>query len=387
MLHNNIVLQVFRNIHPVGQGAFYSETLHVPGSTEDKYIVYDCGTSSKRGRLNDEISGALPDGKGIDVLFISHFHEDHINGIKNLAKNHRIKYVVLPQIDGYEWFFVVNNYLNSGNDSGMPDTDFLDDLRGALKESKIIQVSPAAGDMSPVSEQSMPFDSAGPIFDGGSPLRLDNKLWHYVAVNPLSKDKLESLRKEIETLTYGGKPVNVADLRKPEFLIALSSELRDRYEKVFKGGNEYSMCVLSEAENRYKFEFYSHLYHIRENAAYGECWGYRHSKDGALYTGDADFLNTNALKRIHERLGEHGQRILLLQLPHHGSIHNFNVDLLNWAGSHLISFACYGKKNSFHHPSSVVMGTAGTYGVSIGMDETESHALCLRTDIVGTEEK
>ena len=149
----------------------------------------------------------------------------------------------------------------------MPDTDFLDDLRGALKESKIIQVSPAAGDMSPVSEQSMPFDSAGPIFDGGSPLRLDNKLWHYVAVNPLSKDKLESLRKEIETLTYGGKPVNVADLHKPEILIALSSELRDRYEKVFKGGNEYSMCVLSEAENRYKFEFYSHLYHIRENAA------------------------------------------------------------------------------------------------------------------------
>ena len=39
----NMELQVVRSIHPVGQGAFYTETLHRPGMNDDKHIVYDCG--------------------------------------------------------------------------------------------------------------------------------------------------------------------------------------------------------------------------------------------------------------------------------------------------------------------------------------------------------
>jgi hypothetical protein len=47
----DIILQVIRNIHPVGQGAFYTETLHRPGCNDDKHIVYDCGAMPYRERV------------------------------------------------------------------------------------------------------------------------------------------------------------------------------------------------------------------------------------------------------------------------------------------------------------------------------------------------
>lgn len=47
----DIILQVIRNIHPVGQGAFYTETLHMPGCNDDKHIVYDCGVIPYRERV------------------------------------------------------------------------------------------------------------------------------------------------------------------------------------------------------------------------------------------------------------------------------------------------------------------------------------------------
>ena len=61
-----------RTIHTVGQGAFYSEIF----SARKKKLfttVYDCG-SNDREYLNTNIEkfGAA------DLVFISHFHNDHI---------------------------------------------------------------------------------------------------------------------------------------------------------------------------------------------------------------------------------------------------------------------------------------------------------------------
>ena len=92
-------LQVVRTIHPVGQGAFYSETLHRPGLNDDKHIVYDCGVLPMSSRLAEEINNFLPTGSTIDIMFISHFHADHVNGLKLLAEKYKIKNLVLPQID------------------------------------------------------------------------------------------------------------------------------------------------------------------------------------------------------------------------------------------------------------------------------------------------
>lgn len=49
---SNMELQVVRSIHSVGQGAFYTETLHRPGMNDDKHIVYDCGANVLTERID-----------------------------------------------------------------------------------------------------------------------------------------------------------------------------------------------------------------------------------------------------------------------------------------------------------------------------------------------
>ena len=79
-------MKLIRTFHPIGQGAFYSER-HIFTTTEFT-VVYDCGSSTIKGKkLETKINSSFPENQIIDILFISHFHADHINGIEYL-KNH-----------------------------------------------------------------------------------------------------------------------------------------------------------------------------------------------------------------------------------------------------------------------------------------------------------
>ena len=89
-------------------------------------------------RLKEEIENFLPKDSTIDVLFISHFHADHVNGIKLLAEKYKIKYVVLPQINDYEWLYIIENYLTTG----IADVNVVSNVQASIGEARIIQVAP-----------------------------------------------------------------------------------------------------------------------------------------------------------------------------------------------------------------------------------------------------
>ena len=104
---------VTRTIQPVGQGGFYTEIFEIPnqkGEISTHCVVYDCG-SATRAEPKKTIESALFDDKDldIDILFISHFDDDHVNGLAELSKKHRIKRIVIPQIHGYEWFYILED--------------------------------------------------------------------------------------------------------------------------------------------------------------------------------------------------------------------------------------------------------------------------------------
>ena len=62
-------------------------------------VVYDCGTISGLSVLKAVIERTFEHGEVIDALFLSHLHEDHINGLPILAKRCQIKRVYLPMMD------------------------------------------------------------------------------------------------------------------------------------------------------------------------------------------------------------------------------------------------------------------------------------------------
>ncbi|HDA9568070.1 TPA: MBL fold metallo-hydrolase, partial [Listeria innocua] len=83
--------------YPVGQGFFYA------GKIRDYNIVYDCGTKNNVAFINRFIEIYKKEfncsGK-IDMLIISHFHKDHISGLKELIggkkPNFKVGKLVIP---------------------------------------------------------------------------------------------------------------------------------------------------------------------------------------------------------------------------------------------------------------------------------------------------
>lgn len=372
-------LQVVRTIHPVGQGAFYTETLHRPGMRDDKHVVYDCGVLPFSNRLVEEVGNFLPKNSTIDILFISHFHADHVNGLKLLSKSYKIKHVVLPQIDDYEWFYIIENYLTVGN----VDVGIITDVRSTFGEATIIQVAPRVENGEEVvSEESIDLGGReGIIINGLIPLVInqDFALWHFVVVNSLLKGDLEALKTAIQDIDYNGRKVSIDDLHNPGVLDDIRADLQAVYSKVFKGGNEYSMCMLSELANRKEYKSYSR-FNMR-NRVCMECYRSGRDCDGGLYCGDADFLHCDTLECLKRRLRGREENVGLLQIPHHGSKKNFNIDLLNWLGRIRVSFACFGSPNRYNHPSSDVMGIAGTYSYTAGVNQFKSNVLTERIDV------
>jgi len=85
--------------HSVGQGMFYSCHIWLRRCHEPLTVVYDCGSSSKKEYLESEIDYLIAVGvREIDMLIISHFDRDHVNGIPRLLKLLKVKSVYMPYL-------------------------------------------------------------------------------------------------------------------------------------------------------------------------------------------------------------------------------------------------------------------------------------------------
>jgi len=89
--------------HPVGQGFFHSGCVNLRRNGYELFrqiaYVYDCGTISKRDSINSEVVNFVSklghaqksEKPIIELLYISHFHLDHINRVKTLLTTAKVK--------------------------------------------------------------------------------------------------------------------------------------------------------------------------------------------------------------------------------------------------------------------------------------------------------
>ena len=104
---------ITRVIHPVGQGAFYSETFSYKEDEKTQRellsVVYDSG--GQLGKIKVEIAIMKKPG----LIFISHFHDDHIKGIDLLKDDKSDAIIVIPGISHRRFIVdLMYNFLNSG---------------------------------------------------------------------------------------------------------------------------------------------------------------------------------------------------------------------------------------------------------------------------------
>lgn len=305
-------MKIKRTFHPVGQGAFYSE-VHI-NESEKFTIVYDCGTISKNRKdiLIKNIESLAKEGDVIDILFISHFDTDHINGIKQLKERYKIKTVVLPYITKDEKDYLKIKAKIEPNNCGIEilDSGFFD------KETKIIFVDPnEQGGVNPTASDTIlnidNIASTRTIPSGtelSSEKSIDNK-WLYI---PYCHSQEKKYTEFISKLSE--KDIDIEKLNDINYVETNFNIIKSIYENM-KG--EINMTSLM-------------LYSVPSE---------EQLKLGCLFLGDIN-LNKVDLSKIKSKYYE---KINTLQIPHHGSILNYNDSILD-SPSKINSVVCFGER-------------------------------------------
>ncbi len=331
------MIYVKRTFHPVGQGAFFTEQFMDDKLEKVLYnVVYDCGSTSKDidTQITRDIRDCFHEKKEIDVLFLSHFDNDHINYVSYLRKEghlHGTK-IFIPMLEEELWLGIrpyAKNYRSI--------LSYNEDSPGG---TKVIQIEPDKGERSDFVERREPM-GIGEIkverIPSGTLLApsgaLHGIIWCYTPFNVHFKTLISVFK---EKLKNAG--LDYDQLKDKAYVVKYKKELKTIYQNLGEkpsGGtaiNFNSLLVMSYPANDddcrctgYRC-YYERGFCIVE---YPRIWrhGYRGS---CMYTGDTSVNDQTVWNRIEQITMQYlGKRLELLQVPHHGSKYSYDQKILD----------------------------------------------------------
>lgn len=358
-------MRMIRTIHSVGQGAFYTERCEQNNGQSVVNIVYDCGSDTPftgRGKLIDnEITQTFEKDEKILAVFISHFHRDHINGLKKLLNHCTVKYVFLPiltteskllylsnnNLDNETAFFINNpkNFINEQNqETNIVYIKVLDNNKNDDREENSIFLE----------EYNQGKESE---IESGTQILVCNTLWKYIPFNLTNSDLINKIQQLYNTKGKTiPKPDKISQTNIDDAKAIFNEIIKNNEEK-----NANSMVLYSGAakddfiDSYYYCNHYCCNCHIDYNCY--ECF-HGHSVlrefTGCLYLGDYD-LNGKGLSELSKKYKNVLNNIQIIQVPHHGSIHNFNKAIFHRFYYTQCYFISAGINNKYRHPSSTVI--------------------------------
>ncbi len=288
--------------------------------------MYDCGTLSSKNYLFKAIDDFAKGRESIDVLFVSHFHEDHVNGISKLLSKCEAKKMVVPFmplatfVEQY-----VFNIINSGTAANSAN-EFI--VNYYLEENdKIIKIPPFEVERG-VSEDGI-FHSNIKSYQAKFIQKLDD-FWEYI-------------------------PFNIKDNRVDAFLNGFKMNYPDLYKafvKMDKNGintvNAYFSTEkkIKEMEAYYK-TFFPKLNESSMAMVSKPIENLCQKEASCLYTGDYPFRVTDFCKQLRYYYSAQWDEIGTMQVAHHGASNDNPKSLFDRKRDCVI---CYGIGNRYGHP-------------------------------------
>lgn len=335
--------------HAVGQGLMCSGELSDDGGNSLLTYVYDCGSSESgnAGILKREVRASVGMRESVDVLYISHFDEDHVNGVKFLARERKIGTIVIPSTS------LAERILRFGGTHGVSassvssiDAAIVRDPQVGLAEvspdSEIVVVgeTPPLGrwdDQAEVDEGELtisPVDrnGAAQVWTPGAPVWM-LKPWTVPEVASAKNLFLHELGfKDEDTLEKNVQMLLQSDAGRSAVRKAYKSALK----KVRKSNvlNFTSLCLYSgpavspratyRARRVPNGVFTPTGWQVREERAERSdvgAWGVR---PGWIGTGDALLKEKRRSSRFESEYSQVAEFVGSITLPHHGSKRNFS---------------------------------------------------------------
>lgn len=313
---------VRRTVYPVGQGSFYSEVFFLPeGKTFT--VVYDCG-SSNRKELHREIdhSGI----KEIDLLVISHFHTDHINGL-SLMKESGIsaKKVVIPKLKNRD----IALYAHELKDEpGL--LAFMEDPTTLFPGAVVITITD--GDTDDVQSVNIDDLTTEP-YSHNKPFRMEKSIPWWVFKFYIDKSEYGTKLTEDDSLFLEETTwANVTEKHRRNKTLKI-------YRKIATDLNLTSMTMYSGPDG----------------------WWWPESCNGTLTTGDILLNKEDRIESFAKHYDQYRGCVNVLQIPHHGSRHNMTRVLTEFNLKK--AFIQAGKSNRFDHPSYQIVQMHKEWGI------------------------
>lgn len=339
-----------RTFNPVGQGAFYVEKI------ENFTAIYDCGSDSN---LNGnctlrEIKKQFKQGENIDAIFISHFHNDHINGLDFLLKYCNVKRIFLPQLSDAAKIILLLDYYknynpnNKGTFTEKLITNPIKAIHNLQKETHIIfvkeNIESAQNDS--ITEMNNITNS---FIISGTEISIVDK-WMYFPFNFKHEDRYLKLIRALNT--EGITLNNINEIIDRWNSNDFQNKVIKAYEKVPGDLNTNSMVVYSGP-----YIVKSKSIHQRLKNSCSEFYGCCHSclnmQAGCIYTGDYDAKGKIKWNQLKKAYSKYWDSIGIWQVPHHGSNYNYNQEISK--GNNKTLIICAGSNNKYHHPHSKVL--------------------------------
>lgn len=286
----------YRVIFPVGHGGMAFESI------DNCSVLYDCGSLSSPARVEMFIEMLkLHKVQHIDYLFISHFDQDHVNGLNALLNNNIfIKQAVMS--------YIPNMYRS------------VFDLvtRGAYNAIRNL-IRRLDGEVIEIGEERQ---------RGIHGRNFKLPLWEWIAESMLRNDDFDKLHNE-----FIQKGIDASRLTDAMYLNRWKNEINDAFKTVFgaQGPNAKGLIVLSQKTKNAQLiraELQNAIcccspYHPQRNLSAS------FQNTGCLYVGDSRIKTTDEINGIKDFLRQYlvGNQLLLMQLPHHGSVYNIIHDL------------------------------------------------------------
>lgn len=380
---------------PVGHGFFHSAELRT-GSHRYRYI-YDCGGTQWKRCARDYVSELPPDSE-IDLLVLSHLHDDHVRGVDFLLAERPVATVMLPYLSEGERLALAVSALKKAS-AGATFLAFLADPAGWLLEH-------GAGNVVLVQASN-----AGPEGNTGNiyhpPMFPDRPIEHREQNTPPTGE--DGFTLEVTPFpAHGGAATKASDKAadvqlishrqslhlqaagRPRWLFATYVETPDeaRFQTFFNGvrrllrgthtaRNDVLRRVLQEHSLRGELRaLYSRLFPDDFNrtslclySGFGPApddvslywnarpdgWWFPHSgkRYAWLGTGDARLETPERVGAMATHFGTLLSTVATMSLPHHGSARNYSSELISTVDPTLAVVTASGKSSK--HPGKAVV--------------------------------
>ena len=353
-----------REFLPVGQGAFYHESFEGL-SGERINVIYDCGSSSGVEQVHRQFNEIFETAETIQAIFLSHFHEDHVNGLEYLLKHYRVKHIFFPLLTKEDKQLVFLNQISSSTfaDENPFWIRFAENPFETLRQMQLDYspflhfVSSRDGDNENEEFRAelrdfSPWSDVIPSGKDVSELIFDETDieyrpdWLYIPFHFREKVRREKLKVALENSIGTCNPEELLDLlkRHPSCRI----DIQKVYEQIPGGFNPNSMLLYSGIDH----------HPVDWPAFLEKSWPWpetnRLTVPGALYMGDYEVCGSQKWQEFQDAYQKYFPYIGCLQVPHHGSNYNFNFRLLDIEHCDLYVISA-STDNKYKHPDGEVI--------------------------------